>query len=118
MNYKYDIKGTETEKNLQTALEGEAQATLKYRWYASLAEKAGYHGRIQLLQTKPPHRRFCHGRKNHHSNPGYRRGPRFRRFSALDSGQLLAAGDLAHDGRRRRFCCPSVPAAPGKYITE
>ena len=44
------ITGTETEKNLQTALEGEAQAALKYRWYASLAEKAGYHTAAKIFR--------------------------------------------------------------------
>ena len=37
-----DIAGTQTEKNLYTALGGESQATLKYRWYAKHAEDAGY----------------------------------------------------------------------------
>ncbi len=37
-----EIAGTQTEKNLYTALGGEAQATLKYRWYAEHAERAGY----------------------------------------------------------------------------
>ncbi len=35
MNYKYDIKGTETEKNLVKALQGEALAHLKYQFYKS-----------------------------------------------------------------------------------
>lgn len=37
-----DIKGTQTEKNLQTAFAGEAQAQVKYRYYAKKARKEGY----------------------------------------------------------------------------
>jgi len=36
------LKGTKTEKNLQTALEGEALARVKYEFYASQAKKDGY----------------------------------------------------------------------------
>ena len=36
------IAGTQTEKNLYTALGGESQATLKYQWYSKMAEKDGY----------------------------------------------------------------------------
>ncbi len=44
-----DIRGTQTEKNLYTALGGEAQATLKYRWYAEHAEHAGYAAAAQIF---------------------------------------------------------------------
>lgn len=37
-----DIKGTKTEKNLQTAFAGESQARNKYTYYASKAKKDGY----------------------------------------------------------------------------
>ena len=37
-----DIKGTQTEKNLQTAFAGESQARNKYTYYASQAKKEGY----------------------------------------------------------------------------
>ena len=37
-----DIKGTQTEKNLQTAFAGESQARNKYTYYASKAKKEGY----------------------------------------------------------------------------
>ena len=37
-----DLKGTKTEKNLQTAFAGEAQARLKYQFFASKAKKEGY----------------------------------------------------------------------------
>ncbi len=37
-----NIKGTQTEKNLQTAFAGEAQAHTKYQYYASQAKKDGY----------------------------------------------------------------------------
>ena len=37
-----DLKGTKTEKNLQTAFAGESQARNKYTYYASKAKKEGY----------------------------------------------------------------------------
>ena len=37
-----NIKGTQTEKNLQTAFAGESQARNKYTYYASKARKEGY----------------------------------------------------------------------------
>ncbi len=37
-----DIKGTKTEQNLNTAFAGEAQARVKYQYYASKAKKDGY----------------------------------------------------------------------------
>ena len=37
-----DLKGTKTEKNLQTAFAGESQARNKYTYYASKAKKDGY----------------------------------------------------------------------------
>ncbi|BDF77216.1 rubrerythrin [Pyramidobacter piscolens] len=37
-----NIKGTQTEKNLQTAFAGESQARNKYTYYASKAKKEGY----------------------------------------------------------------------------
>ena len=37
-----DLKGTQTEKNLQIAFAGEAQAHTKYQYYASKAKKDGY----------------------------------------------------------------------------
>ncbi|MDR2588631.1 MAG: rubrerythrin family protein [Spirochaetales bacterium] len=37
-----DLKGTKTEKNLQTAFSGESQARSKYSYYASAASKEGY----------------------------------------------------------------------------
>ncbi|NLM18251.1 MAG: rubrerythrin family protein [Candidatus Riflebacteria bacterium] len=36
------LKGTQTEKNLQTAFAGESQARVKYEYYASQAKKDGY----------------------------------------------------------------------------
>ena len=41
-----ELKGTETEKNLITALNGEALAHLKYLYYASQAKKDGY---VQIM---------------------------------------------------------------------
>ena len=37
-----NIKGTQTEKNLQTAFAGESQARNKYTYFASQAKKEGY----------------------------------------------------------------------------
>ena len=37
-----ELKGTQTEKNLQTAFAGESQAHTKYLYYASKAKKDGY----------------------------------------------------------------------------
>lgn len=37
-----DIKGTQTERNLQAAFAGESQAHTKYLYYASRAKKDGY----------------------------------------------------------------------------
>ena len=37
-----ELKGTKTEKNLQTAFAGESQAHTKYLYYASQAKKDGY----------------------------------------------------------------------------
>lgn len=37
-----DLKGTQTEKNLQTAFSGESEARNKYTYYASRAKKDGY----------------------------------------------------------------------------
>lgn len=41
-----ELKGTITEKNLLTALQGEALAHLKYEFYASQAKKDGY---VQIM---------------------------------------------------------------------
>ena len=37
-----EVKGSQTEKNLQTAFAGESQAHTKYLYYASKAKKDGY----------------------------------------------------------------------------
>lgn len=41
-NYKDQLKGTQTEKNLEEAYSGESQAHTKYLYYASQAKKDGY----------------------------------------------------------------------------
>lgn len=43
-NFRYimELKGSQTEKNLQTAFAGESQARNKYSYYASKAKKDGY----------------------------------------------------------------------------
>lgn len=45
------LEGTKTEQNLRDALSGEAQATLKYLWFASKAEKDGYMEIAELFRT-------------------------------------------------------------------
>ena len=42
MGNNMDLKGTQTEKNLQTAFAGESMARNKYTYYASKAKKDGY----------------------------------------------------------------------------
>ncbi|MBR4371509.1 MAG: rubrerythrin family protein, partial [Victivallales bacterium] len=37
-----ELKGSKTEKNLQTAFAGESQARNKYTYFASAARKEGY----------------------------------------------------------------------------
>ena len=37
-----ELKGSQTEKNLQTAFAGESQARNKYTYFASKAKKDGY----------------------------------------------------------------------------
>ena len=37
-----ELKGTQTEKNLQTAFAGESQAAMKYGYFSSKAKKEGY----------------------------------------------------------------------------
>ena len=37
-----NLKGTQTEKNLETAFAGESQASIKYMYYSSQAKKDGY----------------------------------------------------------------------------
>lgn len=39
---KKELKGSQTEKNLQTAFAGESQARNKYTYFASVAKKEGY----------------------------------------------------------------------------
>lgn len=44
------LAGTETEKNLYTALSGEAQASLKYQWYGRIAAQQGSEAAAELFQ--------------------------------------------------------------------
>ena len=47
-----ELKGTQTEKNLQAAFAGESQAYNKYGYYASVAKKEGYEkGAANFLET-------------------------------------------------------------------
>ena len=45
-----DLKGTKTEKNLQTAFAGESQARNKYTYFASVAKKEGYEQIMAIFQ--------------------------------------------------------------------
>lgn len=48
-----ELKGTQTEKNLQAAFAGESQAYNKYGYYASVAKKEGYE-KVAANFLKPP----------------------------------------------------------------
>ena len=54
-----NIKGTQTEKNLQTAFAGESQARNKYTYYASKARKEGYEQIADLFEET------AHNEKEH-----------------------------------------------------
>ncbi len=41
-NLKERLEGTQTEKNLHTALSGESQAHLRYKWFEARAREEGY----------------------------------------------------------------------------
>lgn len=45
-----DLKGTQTEKNLQAAFAGESQAHTKYAYYASVAKKEGQYGFAEIFE--------------------------------------------------------------------
>ena len=45
-----ELKGTKTERNLQTAFAGESQARNKYTYFASVAKKEGYEQIAALFQ--------------------------------------------------------------------
>lgn len=45
-----DLKGTQTEKNLQAAFAGESQAHTKYAYYASVARKEGRYDFAELFE--------------------------------------------------------------------
>ena len=45
-----ELKGSRTEKNLQTAFAGESQARNKYTYYASKAKKEGYEQIAAIFQ--------------------------------------------------------------------
>ncbi|MBS5449939.1 MAG: rubrerythrin family protein [Coriobacteriia bacterium] len=48
-----DLKGSQTEKNLQAAFAGESQASMKYGYYAKKAHKEGYVGIEEIFnETK------------------------------------------------------------------
>ena len=45
------LKGSKTEQNLHTALSGEAQAHLRYKWFERKAKADGYQSAAQLFST-------------------------------------------------------------------
>ncbi len=45
-----ELKGTQTEKNLQDAFAGESQARNKYTYYASVAKKEGYEQIAEIFE--------------------------------------------------------------------
>ena len=45
-----ELKGSQTEKNLQTAFAGESMARNKYCWYASKARKDGYEQIAEIFE--------------------------------------------------------------------
>lgn len=47
---KKQLEGTKTEENLHTALSGEAQAYLRYLWFASKAKAEGYHKIAEIFE--------------------------------------------------------------------
>lgn len=52
-----ELKGSRTEKNLQTAFAGESQAHTKYQYYASAAKKKAIIRLALFLQKLPVTRR-------------------------------------------------------------
>ena len=44
-----ELKGSQTEKNLETAFAGESQARNKYTFFAEVAEQAGYHQMAEIF---------------------------------------------------------------------
>lgn len=50
MPMKDKIAGTKTETNLHTALSGESQAHLRYKWFASKARKDGFEKVAQIFE--------------------------------------------------------------------
>lgn len=56
-----ELKGSKTEKNLQTAYAGESQASIKYTFYASRAKKDGY-VQIQNVFNETAHNEHEHAK--------------------------------------------------------
>ena len=58
-----DLKGTKTEKNLETAFAGESMARNKYSFYASKAKKDGFEQIAALFeetaQNEKEHAKMC-----------------------------------------------------------
>lgn len=56
-----ELKGSKTEKNLQTAYAGESQASIKYTFYAAKAKKEGY-VQIQNVFNETAHNEHEHAK--------------------------------------------------------
>ena len=56
-----DLKGTKTEKNLQTAFAGESQARNKYTYFAAKARKDGYN-QIADIFEETAHNEMAHAK--------------------------------------------------------
>ena len=54
-----ELKGTQTEKNLQAAFAGESQAYNKYGYYASVAKKKATKRSLQTSWKPPRRKRTC-----------------------------------------------------------
>ena len=61
-----DLKGSKTEKNLQTAFAGESQAHTKYQYYASAAKKEKFLNFCSLKDIKKIKFKSHTGRKYSH----------------------------------------------------
>ena len=53
-----DLKGSQTEKNLEYAFAGESQAHTKYQYYASQAKKDGVSANLKLTTFANASRRM------------------------------------------------------------
>ena len=95
-----ELKGSKTEKNLQTAFAGESQARNKYDYYASQAKKDGY---VQIAaifeetaKNEKEHAKMCPGG----GLRGHREAVRGRRRHRKGARGALPQAAEEHRGRR------------------